>query len=263
MTRRKESTATANQAKPASAGGSSAVNPAIRAHGLRLDDKLRKALETLGELIESNVTASVMSLIDRNVAMAIEVIESHIEIEAQLMVVDTLCRRAMVLARDEAASRQAFAAIAVRSDMARIADDARDFAREVLFLTKKTSIGNPTDFARVFEWVERLMRDANRVALEGDLSVAKSMLEVEPHVEDECRVLIEQVLRMDAHATNNTDFALYLIMALQHLRSIAQGAGKIAQTIIYLHEGRSLKPEYDLPYSLDELAALRRAATIE
>lgn len=262
MNRRKESSASANGAKLA-AGDSSAVAAAVRTRGLQLDDKLRKALETLGELIESNVTAAVMSLIDRNVAMAIEVIESHIEIEAQLMVVDTLCRRAMVVAKDEPASRQAFAAIAVRSEMARIADDSRDFAREVLFLTKKTSIGNGTDFARLFEWVERLMRDANRIAIDGDENLAKSMLEVEPLVEAECRSLIEQVLKMDAHATNNTDLALHLIMAMQHLRSISQCAGKIAQTVIYLHEGRSLKPEYDLPYSMDELAALRRAATIE
>ncbi|MGH7145955.1 MAG: PhoU domain-containing protein [Planctomycetota bacterium] len=263
MNRRKDSSAQQNQTRPATNGGGDlhALPAALAASAL--DEKLRKALETLGELIESNVTAAVMSLIDRNVAMAIDVIETHIEIEAQLVVVDSNCRRALVEANDETVARHIFAAICNRSEMAHIADEARDFAREVLFLTKKTAVGAQPDFARLFEWVERLMRDANRVAIHADQDLAKIMLQMEPTVENECRVIIEQILQMDNKVNHNADFALYLVMALQHLRSIARSAGKIAQAAVYLKEGRSLKTEYDLPYSSDELAALRRAATIE
>jgi phosphate transport system protein len=228
-----------------------------------LDVKVRKALETLGELVESNVTAAVMSLIDRNVAMAIEVIESHIEIEAQLMVVDTLCRRSLVAAHDDTGARQAFAQICIRSEMARIADGARDFAREVLFLTKKTSIASAADFSRMFEWFERMMRDANRVAIELDLTMAKSLLEMAPAVEAECRAIVEAVLKLAAGESAEPDRELHLIMAVQHLRTMAHSSGNIAQAVVYLKEGRSLKPEYDLPYTMEELAILRRAATIE
>lgn len=203
----------------------------------RFDEQLNMlhtALIEMGAMIERGIESASQALVNRDVALARQVIEFDRQTDEKEREIETLCLKLLLLQHPVAKDlRLISAALKMITDMERISDQAADIAEIVTMLDGaayiKPLIHTP-EMARETIWMVRSAIDS---FVKGDLDLASEVIAHDDVVDalfDEIKTELIGLIRQNAE---NGEQALDLLMIAKYLERIGDHATNIAEWVAF------------------------------
>ena len=220
----------------------------MREHHFQTElETLKSQLLSMASLVEESIHKSIQALVERNQAMAGEVISSDDAINMAEIKIDDFCLKLLALHQPAAIDlRFITSAMKINNDLERMGDQAVNIAERALELLKEPLLKPLIDLPRMAELAQKMVRDSLDAFVSKDPELARDVC----RRDDEVDALNDQVFRelltymmQDPHTITR---AVHLLLVGRHLERIADHATNIGEDVIYLVQGRTIKHRFDM-----------------
>ncbi len=211
-----------------------------------LEDKiadLKQRLFTMAGIVEEMVANSIKALVDRNPALATQVIDTdedrvnRLEIETE----DTAINL-MALYQPEASDLRTLAMIIlINNDLERLGDHAVNIAEATQYLVARPSVKPLDDIPRMADTAIGMLKDSLDAFTRNDGELARSVCSRDTVVDDLNRKVKEELSAHMARDPKTIERALKLLMISLNLERIADLATNISEDVIYIAKGEVIK----------------------
>lgn len=213
------------------------------------DEELQALKEKLLEMAaraEEQIGRAVLSLKERKEEMAQEVIEKEEAVNRLDIEVDELCMRLLALRQPMAADlRFITSAMKISSDLERIGDLAFNIAERTLRLLKYPQLKPLIDIPRMAEISQQMVRDTIKAFIDNDDVLARHVCERDDEVDALNDQIFRELLTFMIADPSTITRAVELILVGRHLERIADHATNIAEDVIYMVKGKTIKHHVD------------------
>ena len=214
-----------------------------------LDDDLAllgQGILRMGGLVEGQVDAASIALIQRRADVARQVVQADDEIDRVELEVDEECLRILALHQPVAGDlRFITAAMKINNDLERIGDLATNVAERALDLSSGPPLTLPLRFERMTRIVRDMLHDGLDALVRRDGALARDVIRRDEEVNtihrENFEVLQEEMMREPASVERAVD----LLSASRQLERIADQTKNIAEDVVFLVEARVLRHRRD------------------
>jgi len=205
-------------------------------------DDLKERLVGMAGLAEERVSLAVQALLTRDVEKAQEVVDGDRDLDELEIEID---EKAMaLLARQQPMAKDLrFIAMAMKigNDLERVGDHAVNIAENVQYIARQPPLTPLPEIEEMTRLAGKMLNDALDCFIRNDADAAREVLTRDDRVDD----LHENVFRillthmMDNPRTINP--ALDMVLISRNLERIADLATNVAEDVIFMVEGRTVK----------------------
>ena len=209
------------------------------------DEELKLLKEKLLEMAaraEEQIATAVRGLKDREEKLACLVLEREEAINLLDIEIDEMAMRLLALRQPMATDlRFITSAMKIGSDLERIGDLAVNIAERTMDLLKAPQLKPLIDIPRMAEMAQDMVRDALGAFIAGDARLAKEVCERDDRVDQLNDQVFRELLTYMMQDAGTISRAVDLILVGRHLERIADHATNIAEDVIYMVRGRTIK----------------------
>ncbi len=209
------------------------------------DEELKSLKEKLLEMasrVEEQIALAVRALKERQETLACEVLEREATINRLDIEVDETAMKLLALRQPMAADlRFITSAMSIGTDLERVGDLAVNIAERALDLLKRPQLKPLIDIPRMAELAQAMLRDALTAFINGDDKLAKEVCERDDQVDEINDQIFRELLTYMMQDPATITRAVDLILVGRHLERIADHATNIAEDVIYMVKGRTIK----------------------
>ena len=210
-----------------------------------IDVELRRVQDELvrmAGLAEAAIGLAVKALVSRDAEIARQVIASDDAINTLEIEIDELCLRAMALYQPEAKDLRLLAmALKINNDLERMGDQAVNIAERTLELLKEPLLKPLSDLPRMADVVQRMVKESLDAFVQQDAARARAVCRQDDAVDRYDDQLFRELLTYMRETPTAITRAVHLILVSRHLERIADHATNVAEDVIYLVEGKTIK----------------------
>jgi phosphate transport system protein len=214
------------------------------------DDELnqfRVDILKMSDLTRQAITKSIEALTNRDKVQAQNVINDDNNIDELELVIDEKCidliARYQPMAKD---LRFITTGLKLNAELERIADLAVDIAQRVEELSDKPLLKPLIDIPKLADVSQNMVREAIDSFIKKDISLAKKVITSDNEADNLrdkiCAELINDYMLKDAATATR---AVPLLLIARHLERICDHASNIAEDIIYMVEGKTIKHHHE------------------
>ena len=205
-------------------------------------DELKRELVRMAALAETAIGNAVRALLLRDVGAADDVLRADDAINQLELAIDERCLRMLALYQPEASDLRFIAmALKINNDLERIGDQAVNIAERTLELLKEPTLKSVIDIPRLAQLVQGMLKYSVDAFVHRNSALARTVCAQDDGVD----VLDDQIFRellgcmmQDPRAITR---AVNLILVSRHLERVADHATNIAEDVIYLVDGKTVK----------------------
>lgn len=205
-------------------------------------EDIKDLLLRMGAMVEEAIARSIRALIDRDLALAAEVIASddridRMEIEIDQKVIELIAKM------QPAAGDLRFVATVMKitPELERIADLAQDVCERVQELIPEPLIKPLVHLPRLAEDAQVMVRKSLDAFVRGDAELAREVIRNDDVVDqltvDSFRALLTYMME----DPRNISPAIRLTFVGKYFERMADGATNICEMVVYLVEGKMIK----------------------
>jgi phosphate transport system protein len=209
------------------------------------DEELKLLKEKLLEMAsraEEQIALAVRGLKDREEKLACQVLEREAAVNLLDIEIDEMAMRLLALRQPMAADlRFITSAMKIGSDLERIGDLAVNIAERTMDLLKSPQLKPLIDIPRMAQMAQDMVRDALSAFIGGDDKLAKEVCERDDRVDQLNDQVFRELLTYMMQDSGTISRAVDLILVGRHLERIADHATNIAEDVIYMVRGRTIK----------------------
>jgi len=209
------------------------------------DEELKSLREKLLEMAtraEEQIALAVRALTDRDEEQACQVLAREEAVNLLDIEIDGTCLRLLALRQPMAADlRLITSAMKISSDLERIGDLAVNIAERTLDLLKSPQLKPLIDIPRMTGIAQQMVRDAIRAFVEGDDRLARAVCERDDQIDRLNGQVFRELLTYMMQDRRAIGRAVDLILIGRHLERIADHATNIAEDVIYMVRGKTIK----------------------
>jgi len=209
------------------------------------DEELKLLKEKLLEMAsraEEQIALAVRGLKDREERLACQVLEREAAVNLLDIEIDEMAMRLLALRQPMAADlRFITSAMKIGSDLERIGDLAVNIAERTMDLLKSPQLKPLIDIPRMAQMAQDMVRDALSAFIGGDDKLAKEVCERDDRVDQLNNQVFRELLTYMMQDPGTISRAVDLILVGRHLERIADHATNIAEDVIYMVRGRTIK----------------------
>jgi phosphate transport system protein len=213
--------------------------------------KLREDILYMGGLVEDQIEKAVNSLVNRDSPLAEVIIERDHEVNRLDVEVDDLCIRLLALHQPAARDlRFITTALKVTTDLERIGDMAVNICERSLELNREPQLKPYIDIPRMAGVSQRMIRESLDAFVREDTDLALKVCQDDQEVDDlNSQVFMETVSFMigDPHTISR---AMKIGFISKYLERIADHATNIAEMVIFMVKGKSIRHMKEIPRSI-------------
>src|SRR5688572_22532563 len=155
-------------------------------------DALKQTLLLMGGLVEDQIRRAMQALVERDDALAQEVIDRDREVNAYDVEVDEKCVELLALYQPTAGDlRFITTAMKIVTDLERIGDQAVNIAQRAVELNEEPQLKPYIDLPRMAERAQRMVKDALDAFVSRDTTLARDVCARDNEVD----ALKEQIFR--------------------------------------------------------------------
>jgi phosphate transport system protein len=203
---------------------------------------LRDDLVRMAGLAEAAIGLAVKALVSRDAEMARQVIASDDAINTLEVEIDERCLRTMARYQPEAKDLRFLAmALKINNDLERMGDQAVNIAERTLELLKEPLLKPLIDIPRMAELAQRMVKDSLDAFVQQDVMRARGVCRQDDEVDSLDDQIFRELLTYMMQDPRAITRAVHLILVSRHLERIADHATNIAEDVIYLAEGKTIK----------------------
>lgn len=201
-------------------------------------EELQKDILKLGGLVEQAIYKGVKSLVEMDVNLAQEVIDSDDVIDSYELEIENKCltmiARQQPMARD---LRTIGTALKIITDLERMADHSTEIAKVTKRLQGQELIKPLVDVPRMAQLAQRMVADSLQAFIQRDTNLALEMIELDHEVDNLYRQIFRELLILMMEEPKNITQATYILLVARNLERIADHATNLGEWIIYMVTG--------------------------
>jgi phosphate transport system protein len=213
--------------------------------------KLREDILYMGGLVENQIQRAVSSLVERDSPLAETIIQRDHEVNRLDVEIDDLCIRLLALHQPAARDlRFITTALKITTDLERIGDMAVNICERALELNTEPQLKPYIDIPRMAQTSERMIRESLDAFVREDTTLALKVCKDDQEVDDlNSQIFRETITFMieDPHTINR---AIKISSISKYLERIADHATNIAEMVVFLVKGKSIRHMKDIPHSI-------------
>jgi len=205
-------------------------------------EHLKGMLLKMATLVEASIQDSVQSLVERNSDLARRVIEGDQKINAFDVNIDEECIRLLALKQPMGKDlRFITTAMKITTDLERIADNAVNIAERALELNEEPLLKPYIDIPRMSRIAQGMVRDTINAFINGDKNLAKDVIMRDDEVDDLNEMVWKELMFIMTQDPSTVSRGVKISYISKYLERIADHATNIAETVIYMVEGKIIR----------------------
>jgi phosphate transport system protein len=210
----------------------------VSKHLEREIDNLKKLILGLSATVEDAVFKSVRALMERNAALAGEVLKSDMQIDHTEVRIEEECLKVLALHQPVAGDLRFLVAILkINNDLERVGDLAANIAERAESLASQEKVDIPLDFPRMAETTKQQFRKALDALMNRDASLANEVLAADDEVDAMNRDMYTRIQAAIQRKPEQIGSLIQLLSCSRYLERIADHATNVAEDVIYMVEG--------------------------
>lgn len=203
---------------------------------------LRDLLLLMAGRVEEGIAKANKSLVDRDAALAQQVVAEDHAIDQLELSIDEQCIKLLALHQPMASDlRFLTSAMKINSDLERIGDHAVNIAEKSIELAGQPPLKPLIDIPRMAELAQGMVKDSIDAFVERRPDKAKAVCERDDLVDDLQDQVIRELLTYMISDPKAIQRGLDLILVAKNLERIADLATNIGEEVIYILQARTIK----------------------
>jgi phosphate transport system protein len=210
--------------------------------------EIKDGLIYIGALTEKAIDGAMRSLLERDSGLARKVVEGDAEIDSRDTELEERCIRLLAL-RQPAARDLRFITTAIKIDghLERIGDMAVNIAEKAIILNELPQLKPYIDLPRMAEITRKMIRESLDAMMDGNLDLANEVREDENTVDALNDQIFRELLTFMLEDTRTIHRAVIIMQISKNLERIADHAKGIADMVIYMVTGQSVRHQFQRP----------------
>jgi phosphate transport system protein len=205
-------------------------------------ETLKQTLLAMGGLVEDQIRHVMRALIERNDALAQEVIERDRQVNAYDVEVDETCVSLLALHQPAAGDlRFITTAMKIVTDLERMGDQAVNIAQRVLELNREPQLKPYIDLPRMAEKAQRMVKESLDAFVARDTELARRVCGEDAEVDALKEQIFRELLTFMMEDARTIPRAIRLILISRFLERVADHATNVAEMVIYLVEAKMVR----------------------
>ena len=202
-------------------------------------EALKQTLLAMGGLVEDQIRRVMRALIERDDALAQEVIERDQQVNAYDVEVDETCVSLLALHQPAAGDlRFITTAMKIVTDLERMGDQAVNIAQRVLELNREPQLKPYIDLPRMAESAQRMVKESLDAFVARDTELARRVCAEDAEVDALKEQIFRELLTFMMEDARTIPRAIRLILISRFLERLADHATNIAEMVIYLVDAK-------------------------
>ena len=213
--------------------------------------KLREDILYMGGLVEDQIQKAVNSLVERDSPLAETIIERDHEVNRLDVEIDDVCIRLLALHQPAARDlRFITTALKITTDLERIGDMAVNICERALELNTEPQLKPYIDIPRMAQTSERMIRESLDAFVREDTNLALKVCKDDQEVDDLNSQIFRETISFMIEDPHTINRAMKISSISKYLERIADHATNIAEMVVFLVKGKSIRHMKDIPHSI-------------
>jgi len=213
--------------------------------------KLREDILYMGGLVENQIQRAVSSLVDRDSALAETIIERDHEVNRLDVEIDDLCIQLLALHQPAARDlRFITTALKITTDLERIGDMAVNICERALELNEEPQLKPYIDIPRMAQTSERMIRESLDAFVREDTDLALKVCKDDQEVDDLNSQIFRETISFMIEDPHTINRAMKISSISKYLERIADHATNIAEMVVFMVKGKSIRHMKVIPQSI-------------
>ncbi|HMB85027.1 MAG TPA: phosphate signaling complex protein PhoU [Methylomirabilota bacterium] len=205
-------------------------------------EALKQTLLAMGGLVEDQIRRVMRALLERDDAMAQEVIERDRQVNTYDVEVDEQCVSLLALHQPAAGDlRFITTAMKIVTDLERIGDQAVNIAQRVLELNREPQLKPYIDLPRMAEKAQRMVKESLDAFVARDTALARQVCGEDAEVDALKEQIFRELLTFMMEDPRTIPRAIRVILISRFMERVADHATNIAEMVVYLVEGKMVR----------------------
>jgi phosphate transport system protein len=205
-------------------------------------EALKQTLLAMGGLVEDQIRRVMRALVERDEALAQEVIERDQRVNALDVEVDEKCVELLALHQPTAGDlRFITTAMKIVTDLERIGDQAVNIAQRAIELNREPQLKPYIDLPRMAEKAGLMVKESLDAFVNRDTELARRVCGEDEAVDALKEQVFRELLTFMMEDARTIPRAIRLILISRFLERVADHATNIAEMVIYLVEGKMVR----------------------
>lgn len=205
--------------------------------------QLKEKLLFMASLVEKMIENSIESLVERDEQIAKRVIdEEEPKVNKLEIDIDDMCIEMLALYQPEASDLRAVTMVMrINNDLERLGDHAVNISEKSLKLIVKPQVKPLLDIPRMAEMAVEMVRDSLNSFANSDTNLAMDVRTRDETIDNLRDQIVRELVTYMISQPSTLERALELILVARELERIADLATNIAEDVIFMVEGKSVK----------------------
>ncbi|OGU71567.1 MAG: phosphate transport system regulatory protein PhoU [Ignavibacteria bacterium RIFCSPLOWO2_02_FULL_55_14] len=213
--------------------------------------RLRDDILQMGGLVEDQIQKAVRSLVDRDSPLAEAIIERDHEVNHLDVEIDDLCIRLLALHQPAARDlRFITTSLKITTDLERIGDMAVNICERALELNLEPQLKPYIDIPRMARIAERMIRESLDAFVREDTDLALKVCKDDQEVDDLNGQIFRETISFMIEDPHTINRAMKITFISKYLERIADHATNIAEMVIFMVKGKSIRHLKEIPQSI-------------
>jgi len=204
-------------------------------------EALKQTLLAMGGLVEDQIRRVMRALIERDDALAQEVVTRDQQVNAYDVEVDETCVSLLALHQPAAGDlRFITTAMKIVTDLERIGDQAVNIAQRVLELNREPQLKPYIDLPRMAEKAQRMVKESLDAFVARDTELARKVCAEDAAVDALKEQIFRELLTFMMEDPKTIPRAIRLILISRFMERVADHATNIAEMVIFMVKVKSI-----------------------
>jgi phosphate transport system protein len=205
-------------------------------------DAVKQTLLAMGGLVEDQIRRVMTALLERDSALAQEVIDGDRQVNAYDVEVDEKCVELLALYQPTAGDlRFITTAMKIVTDLERIGDQAVNIAQRALELNQEPQLKPYIDLPRMADRAQRMVKESLDAFVARDTELARRVCGADAEVDGLKEQIFRELLTFMMEDARTIPRAIRLILISRFLERVADHATNIAEMVIYMVESKMVR----------------------
>jgi phosphate transport system protein len=213
--------------------------------------RLREEILYMGGLVEDQIQKAVKSLVDRDSELAQIIIERDHEVNRLDVEIDDLCIRLLALHQPAGKDlRFITTGLKITTDLERIGDMSVNLCERALELNQEPQLKPYIDIPRMARIAQRMIRESLDAFVREDTDLALKVCKDDEEIDQLNSQIFREVISFMIEDPHTINRAMKISSISKYLERMADHATNIAEMVIFMAKGKSIRHMKELPPSV-------------
>ncbi|MEI6454904.1 MAG: phosphate signaling complex protein PhoU [bacterium] len=205
-------------------------------------EKLNQRILKMGNLVAQQVHDSLMALLNGDIEMAQRIIDTDHLVDKLDVKIDKLCQRIFALTQPVATDlRLIMSALKMNNDLERMGDHAVTIAGKVESVSEYKEVLVELNMDEVVKMVDSIVNDVITILNSRNTAFVKDIFDLAHSIEEKVQAISARIIDEMMHKSEVIIVATQLILILTTIERLAAYSTNIAESIIFIVDGKLVK----------------------